>query len=105
MTLHWWADDGPLLVLFGSSLPSLKKSIGPPLAKFSGSVHVIDIDTILFGCHVLSRRHIDVDMMLFRCHVTPGSGGKSVFCVMLSQKLNKNPYLIEKDNWERKIKC
>ena len=36
------ADDGPLLVLFGSSFPFkfyFLKDVGPPLAKLSGSVH------------------------------------------------------------------
>ena len=36
-------NDGPLLVLFGSSFPSSKKKyvvrVGPPLAKLSGSGH------------------------------------------------------------------
>ena len=48
MAFRWWADDGPLIVVFGSSLPSssTKKSVvkvGPPLTKFYGSVHVKDI--------------------------------------------------------------
>ena len=38
------ADDGPLIEVFGSSLPSQKKDksvvkVGPPLTKFSGSAH------------------------------------------------------------------
>ena len=36
MAFRWWADDGPLLVVFGSTLPaSTKKSfrVYPPLAK------------------------------------------------------------------------
>ena len=45
----WLADDGPLLVLFGSSLPSQKQKnvvrVGQPLATRSGSAHVT---TILF---------------------------------------------------------
>ena len=49
--LHWRADVGPLMVVFGPSLPSStkKKSIvkvGPPLAKLSGSVQVIYIIVI-----------------------------------------------------------
>ena len=39
----WQADDGPLIVLFGSFLPSSTKKkvvkVGPPLAKLSGSAH------------------------------------------------------------------
>ena len=40
----WWADDVPLLVVFGCSLPSPTKKVvksraGSPLAKFSGSAH------------------------------------------------------------------
>ena len=41
------ADDGPLIVVFGSSLPSSTKKnpknvkVGPPLIKFSGSAHDI----------------------------------------------------------------
>ena len=41
---YWWADDGPLLVLFGSSIPSSTKKnsvrVGPTLTKLSGSAHV-----------------------------------------------------------------
>ena len=42
--LHRWrADDGPLIVDLGSSLPSSTKKIvgkvGPPLTKLSGSAH------------------------------------------------------------------
>ena len=38
MAFRWWADDGPLIVVFGSSLPSstIKKNVvnaGPPLTK------------------------------------------------------------------------
>ena len=37
----WRADVGPLMVVFGSSLPSSTKKtvvkVGPPLAKLSGS--------------------------------------------------------------------
>ena len=46
MAFHWRADDGLLLVLFGSSFPSSKKQQQKrriwwtPLAKLSGSVHV-----------------------------------------------------------------
>ena len=39
MVFRWRADDGPLLVPFGSSFPLSKKS-GTPLAKLSGSLHV-----------------------------------------------------------------
>ena len=32
---RWRADDGPLIVVFGSSLlSSTKKKVGPPLKKF-----------------------------------------------------------------------
>ena len=38
------ADDGPLIVVLGSSLPSSTKKnivkVGPPLTKLSGSTHV-----------------------------------------------------------------
>ena len=38
--LRWLADDGQLIVVFGSSLPSSTKTKGgPPLTKFSLSVH------------------------------------------------------------------
>ena len=44
MAFHWRADDGPLIVVIGSSLPSSpnKKSQSwtPPLTKLSGSAHV-----------------------------------------------------------------
>ena len=39
---HWRADDGPLIMVFESSLPSSTKKtvkIGPPLTKLSGSAH------------------------------------------------------------------
>ena len=53
MVLCWRANDDPLIVVFGSSLPlSTKKKkkkkkrknvvkVGPPLTKLSGSAHVI----------------------------------------------------------------
>ena len=39
----WRADDGPLLVLFRSSLPSYKNvvRVGPHLTKLSGAAHGI----------------------------------------------------------------
>ena len=44
MTFRWWADDGPLLVVFGSyPVSSTKKKnvvrVGLPLTKLSGSAH------------------------------------------------------------------
>ena len=47
MAFHWRADDGPLLVLFGSSFPLSKNKqkkknivrVGPPLAKISECAH------------------------------------------------------------------
>ena len=43
MAFRWWADDGPLKVELGSSLPSstLKNvvKVGSPLTKLSGSAH------------------------------------------------------------------
>ena len=46
MHIRWWADDGPLIVVFGSSQPSTTKikeknvvKVGAPLTKFSGSAH------------------------------------------------------------------
>ena len=42
MAFRWRADDGPLTVVFESSLSSSTKNIvkvGPPLAKLSGSAH------------------------------------------------------------------
>ena len=44
MAFCWRADDGLLLLLFGSSFPSSKKTqktseLDPPLAKLSGSAH------------------------------------------------------------------
>ena len=44
MAFRWRADDGPLIVIFGSSHPSSTKKqqknvvkVRPPLTKFSGS--------------------------------------------------------------------
>ena len=58
MAFCWLADDGPLIVVVGSSLPSLTKKnikkikkvkVGPPLIKFSG-----------FACgHVVAQKHFD----------------------------------------------
>ena len=50
MVFRWRANDGPLSVLFGSS-PLIKKKnkkkvvriVGPPLAKLSGSAHVMSM--------------------------------------------------------------
>ena len=51
VAFRWWADDGPLILVLGSSLPtSTKKTttkkqtivvkVGPPLTNLSGSAHV-----------------------------------------------------------------
>ena len=44
MASLWQADDGPLIMLLGSTLPSSTKKnlvkFGPPLTKLSGSAHV-----------------------------------------------------------------
>ena len=51
MAFRWWADDGPLLVLFGK-----KKDVvirwGPPLSKRSGSArglygNIQNVDIVL----------------------------------------------------------
>ena len=62
MVLRWQADDGPLILVFGSSLPSsryilssphqLKKEknvvkVGPPLTKLSGSAHANSGEPVL----------------------------------------------------------
>ena len=55
MAFHWWDDDGPLIVVPLSSLPSSTKQtttktfvkVGPPLTKLSGSAHDIVCVTIL----------------------------------------------------------
>ena len=42
MAFRWWANDGSLKVVFGSSLRSSTKKtvkVRPPLTKFSGSAH------------------------------------------------------------------
>ena len=64
IAFRWRANDGPLLVLFGSSLPSSKRNkknnivrVGPPLAKLSGSVHAFKsclLQTDSMGPHCLS---------------------------------------------------
>ena len=44
MAFHWRSDIGPLLVVFGSTLPSLiikLVKVGPPLTKLSGSAHAV----------------------------------------------------------------
>ena len=48
----WGVDGGPLIVVFGSSFLKKQKnkegvSVGTPLAKLSGSVHVWQIETPL----------------------------------------------------------
>ena len=40
MAFRWRTYDGLVLVVFGSSLPS---GVGPPLTKFYGSAHGMDI--------------------------------------------------------------
>ena len=40
MAFRWWADDGPILVVFGSTHLLKKKKVAPPLKKLSGSAHV-----------------------------------------------------------------
>ena len=41
IAFHWRADDGPLIVVFGSShqLKEIVVKAGPPLTKLSGSAH------------------------------------------------------------------
>ena len=44
MAFRWRDDDGPLKVVFGSTLPSITKKtknvkVGPPLTKLPGSAH------------------------------------------------------------------
>ena len=43
MAFRWWADDGQLIVVLGSSLPSSAKKtivkVGPPQTKLSGPAH------------------------------------------------------------------
>ena len=42
MVFRWRTDDGPFIVVFGSSLPSSTKKpvkVGPPLSILSGSAH------------------------------------------------------------------
>ena len=50
MAFPWRADDGPILVVFGSSLPhQLKKTLvkcGPPLTKLSGSAYGMHSHTV-----------------------------------------------------------
>ena len=47
LAFHWRADEGPLIVVFGSSLPSSNKKnvveVGPPLTKLPVSAHVLGI--------------------------------------------------------------
>ena len=46
-------DDGPLIVVFGSSFQSSTKKnvvkVGPPLRKLSGSAHENNRDNVLFS--------------------------------------------------------
>ena len=56
MVFRWWADDGPYIVTFGSSIPSSKKQqqkniikFGQPLTKNSGSVHVFWLRNMKFN--------------------------------------------------------
>ena len=39
MAFLWRADDGPLIVVFESSLPQKNGRVGPPLKKLFGSAH------------------------------------------------------------------
>ena len=51
MAFHWLADDGPLMVVFGFSLPSSTQKerivkVGIPLTKISGSAHAFTLKQI-----------------------------------------------------------
>ena len=46
MAFHWRADDGPLIVVFGSSLPSV--NVGPSLTKLKIHFSRMDPDKITF---------------------------------------------------------
>ena len=42
MAFRWWANGGPFIVVFGSSLPSsTNKKVGPPLTQLSGSAYAL----------------------------------------------------------------
>ena len=75
MVFRWRADDGRLIVVFGSShLSSTKKKkqkkkkkkhvkVGPPLTKFSGSAHAY----CAVGC---SEIFVEVPGQMVRtCHI------------------------------------
>ena len=60
MAFRWRADDGPLTLVSGSSLPSSNKKnfvkVGPPLTKLPGSAHEspADLDVHCFFVFLLS---------------------------------------------------
>ena len=62
MAFRWRGDDGPFLVLFGSSFLLSKKS-EPPLAKLSVSAHVISIlNQQMLWYKTLQQEQLDLKM-------------------------------------------
>ena len=72
MAFRWRADDGPLIGVLGSSLPSSTKKknvvkVGSPLTKLSGSAHVILLHEIYWGGFQLLSP--DLLIMYYDVHV------------------------------------
>ena len=62
MAFGWRADVGPLIMVFGSSLPSSSKKtvVKPPLTKFSGSAQAVTSTGpggFIFFCVFYVRKH------------------------------------------------
>ena len=70
MVFGWRADDGPLLVVFGSSLPSSTKQttnnvrVGAPLTKRSGSPHEMFLFNMQFD-QPNEARSIELGLSLY----------------------------------------
>ena len=71
MAFCWWADDGPLIVVFQSSLPiSTKKNpvkVGPHLTKISGSGHVLSGSALLAKIKPISRYRKQLNFEIPTC--------------------------------------
>ena len=67
MAFRWMADDGPLIVIFGSSLSSSSKrtqksaKVGPPLTKRSG-----------YAYNEASDQHLGIDTSVLKSSIHMG---------------------------------
>ena len=86
MAFRWRANDGPLIVVFGSSLPHQIKNVkvGPPLTKLSGFAHEMKLALVTHGmilgvrfCKIVRVHAYVYVCMCARVCVFNGSIGKA----------------------------